>query len=181
MIRIGIVGHRYLGSPAVSAFVARQCSAILKHAQATHNNVMALSALAEGSDTLFAEAALTLDIPLEIVRPFEAYAGDFTSESARLRHERLCAAARSEVQLPYVHRSDDAYRAAMGWIVTNTDVLVAVWDGRPAEVGGATGYAIEQANRLHHPWIHLNVTDLQVTFHTMMPFLVTASSFRLGI
>src|SRR5436853_5294315 len=124
MLRLGIVGHRYLAKRETSAFVADQCLAILKQAQAEHTDVVALSAIAEGADTLFAEAALSLNIPLEIVRPFARYAFDFKTTDARRRYEKLHAAARCETRLNHEERSDVAYRAAMNWIVKESDVLV---------------------------------------------------------
>ena len=88
--RIGVTGHRDLGDEATAAFVAGQCKAILQKALAEHGEVVALSALAEGADTLFAEAALELGVPLEAVTPFEGYVEDFEGQ-ARERYERLLA------------------------------------------------------------------------------------------
>lgn len=76
-IRLGIVGHRFLASSETVSFVARESTAILKRALSRYENVTALSAIAEGADTIFAEAALALGIPLEIVTPFDEYACDF--------------------------------------------------------------------------------------------------------
>src|SRR6267143_298029 len=112
LIRLGIVGHRYLANVATITFVGRECAAILKQARAEHQDVVALSAIAEGADTLFAEAALALGIPLEIVRPFDQYLSDFETAAARARYERLRAAAWSEEKLVAEKRSDLAYKAA---------------------------------------------------------------------
>lgn len=165
MFRLGIVGHRYFSNEETTAFVVEQCFSVLKTAQAEHPEVVALSAIAEGADTLFAEAALALEIPLEIVRPFNKYVSDFRTGSARWRYRRLRAAARSEARLGYGERSDVAYRSAMNWIVRRSDVLVAAWNGLPAMGLGGTGEAVKQAVRLNRPWLFLNVTDLSVTFH----------------
>jgi len=169
MFRIGIVGHRYLTNPETIAFVADQSLAALKQAQAEHSDVVALSATAEGADTLFAEAALTLAIPLEIVRPFADYAADFETLPAKRRYEELRAAARYEVKLTYEERSNVAYEAAMNWIVSRSDLLLVAWDGLPAEGAGGTGDAVKQAVQLNRPWLHLDVTDLSVTAHASEP------------
>ncbi len=165
MIRIGVVGHRYLGIGETVTFVAQQCSEILKHAQTIQSDVVALSAIATGADTLFAEAALGLGIPLEVVQPFEDYISDFRPALAQTRYERLRAAAHSETRLAFVCRSDEAYRAAMNWIVERSDVLVAVWDGLPGAGLGSTSNAVKQAFQMNRPWIHLNVVDRSVTSH----------------
>ena len=165
MFRIGIVGHRYLSSAETIAFVTDQSLSALKQVQAEHSEVVALSAIAEGADTLFAEAALTLDIPLEIVRPFGDYAADFETLESKTRYDELRAAARSELTLTYDERSNVAYEAAMNWIVKQSDLLLVAWDGLPAEGAGGTGDAVKQAVQLNKPWLHLNVTDLSVTAH----------------
>jgi hypothetical protein len=165
MFCIGIVGHRYLANSETIAFVARQSVAALKQAQAEHSDVVALSAIAEGADTLFAEAALTLGIPLDLVQPFANYAADFESLPARELYEELRAAARDEVKLTYTERSNLAYEAAMRWIVERSDLLVVAWDGLPAEGAGGTGDAVKRAVQLNKPWLHLDVTNLSVTAH----------------
>jgi hypothetical protein len=165
MFRLGIIGHRYLANPEIITFVADQSVAILKQAKSEHSNLVALSAIAEGADTLFAEAALSLDIPLEIVRPFDEYASDFKTISASTRYEELRAAARSESKLFYKKRSDVAYKAAMNWIVDRSDVLVVAWNGLAAEGEGGTGDAVKQVVQLNRPWLHLDVNNLTVSFH----------------
>jgi hypothetical protein len=167
MFRIGIVGHRYLANSETIAFVTEQSLAVLRQAQKTHPDVVALSAIAEGADTLFAEAALLLGIPLEIVRPFEDYASDFETHFVRTRYETLRAAARCEEILTRRERSDAAYEAAMNWVVMRSDLLVVAWDGRPAEGAGGTGDAVKRAAQLNKPWLHLDVTDLSVKYHAV--------------
>lgn len=169
MFRIGIVGHRYLANSETIAFIAAQSFAVLKQARERHPEVVALSAIAEGADTLFAEAALTLAIPLEIVRPFTDYAADFETHEAKQRYEKLSVAARDELILPYEGRSNGAYEAAMNWIVNRSDVLLAAWDGLAAEGAGGTGEAVKQAIKLNKHWLHLDVRDLSVKAHPSGP------------
>jgi hypothetical protein len=163
-LRIGIVGHRYLRS--AETFVERHCRAILRRAQRRYCAVTALSALAEGSDSLFAEAAIDLGIPLVIVRPFDEYVLDFQSSSARTRYLRLRELAANEVLLEYRQRSEHAYVAAMEWVVFNSDVLLAAWDGMPAAGRGGTGDAVEQAARHRRVWVHLNVAKRSIILNS---------------
>jgi hypothetical protein len=165
MTRIGIVGHRFFNDDLVLKFVKQQTTEILNKALKENTNPIALSAIAEGADTLFAEAAIALDIPLEIVRPYLTYSSDFASASSQNCYNRLRTAARRETQLPYLHRSDEAYETAMKWIVMRSELLIAVWDGHPANGPGGTGNAVLQATQLGLYWIHLNVVDLTVTHH----------------
>jgi hypothetical protein len=165
VFRIGIVGHRYLANKETIAFVREQCGVVLKQARSEHTDVVALSAIAEGADTLFAETALGLDIPLEIVRPFDDYAADFETKDARERYAELRAAARTESKLAHRERSDTAYGAAMSWIVTSSDVVVIAWDGLPADGPGGTGSAVELVIKLNRLWLHLDVSDLSVKLY----------------
>jgi hypothetical protein len=172
MMLIGIVGHRYISDINAIAFVTEQCTSILDQAQNTYSDLVALSAIAEGADSIFAEAALTLGIPLEIVRPFQTYTSDFATMPARHRYNRLRKAARNETTLDFAGRSDEAYEAAMRWIVTRSDLLMVAWDGRSTNGPGGTGHAVSQAIQINRSWIHLNVADLSVTHY------ITTQSIR---
>ena len=178
LLRIGIVGHRFLKAAGTKTFVEQQCRALLQQAQQAAPRVLALSAIAEGSDTIFAEVALALDIPLEIVLPFANYASDFAPGAVRERYEGLRRAARRETVLPYTTRSDAAYRAAMTWILDSSDVLVAVWDGQPVQGITGTSEAVQEAQRRRMPWIHLNVWSHSVTNHGAVPFTAGAPPRR---
>src|SRR5262245_60101855 len=135
--RLGIVGHRALDTDAAE-FVSVASRTLLTDAIATSRDVVAVSALAEGADTLFAETALMMHVPLEIVRPFARYAEDFASAPERRRYQGLAATARKEQRLEFPFRSEDAYQAAMRWVVQNCDLLVAAWDGAPSRRKGGT-------------------------------------------
>jgi hypothetical protein len=156
-LRIGVAGHRWLAEDA-TAFVAAAFRTILARAVET-GDVTAVSALADGADSLFAEAALDLGIPLETVRPFDDYATDFPTAAVRARYERLRAAARREARLPFARRSVAAYVAGMRRVVDGSDLLVAVWDGEPAPGPGGTIDAIEWAVRRRRPWLHVDVSS----------------------
>jgi len=169
MVRIAVVGHRDLGTEATIRFVTEQCLAILQQVQTEHGQVVALSALADGADTIFAEAALRLGIPLDIVRPFDEFATDFTLVPVRSRYEALRAAARHETRLAFKKRSDEAYEAAMRWVVDHSDILIAAWDGRPAAGLGGTGDAVRYGLSIGRKFIHLNILDLVVTSQTGRP------------
>ncbi len=161
MLRIGVVGHRYLSAPPVSAFVVRHCTEILTSARHEYRGVIALSALAEGADTHFAEAAVSLGIPLEVVRPFERYAYDFANPVSRRSYRRLLRYASSETRLPYQFRSEEAYVQAMRWIVDQSGLLVAVWDGRD----GMTCDAVCRAVTRGSSWLRIDPAKRLVTYY----------------
>ena len=129
----------------------------------------AVSALAVGADTLFAEAAVELDVPLHVVTPFAEYETDFVELEARRRHADLRASSASETRLPFTARSDRAYQAAMRWVVDRSDVLLAAWDGRPAAGPGGTGDAVSYALATFRPVVHLALAEHAVRAYGSWP------------
>jgi hypothetical protein len=165
MIRFGVAGHRKFNNKRVIDFMTRQYINILSKAKKQNISVTAVSAIAEGADTFFAEAAISLNIPLEIVLPFAEYDKDFITNDSLTRYENLCGSAVRKINLPFNKRSNIAYQAAMHWIVDNCDVLIAAWDGKNTGKIGGTKDAIDRAIRFNRSWIHLNVTELSVDFY----------------
>ena len=162
--RLGIVGHREL-NPAGAEFVAAESLALLDAERTACGDVVAVSALAEGADTLFAEAALGLGLPLEIVRPFACYENDFRTEASRSRYAALVEAAARETRLPFAACSLRAYEAAMRWIADTCDLLVAAWDGLPPRSRGGTADAIRYAESIGRSVVHLDVVTHRVVLH----------------
>jgi hypothetical protein len=156
---VGIVGHRFLGRRETEDFVINHCRSILTATRSEHPDLLAVSAIAEGADTYFAQAAMSLGIPLQIVRPFSAYPDDFVTDTSRQTYLDLRSGALQEVILPFADRSEDAYFAAMQWVVSRSDLLIAVWDGRPGRGKGGTADAVRHVRELQRAWIHLDVTN----------------------
>jgi hypothetical protein len=160
--RVGVTGHRMLKHPAQVVVQIRQALADIK---AQHPMVMACSPLAIGADTLFAEAALDLNIPLEVVIPFAEYLDDFEIPDDRDRYERLLTSASSIVRLPGEKRSDSAYQAAGLWIIQTCQMLVAIWDGQPTTDIGGTADVIAQAERFARPIIRISAARMAEDSH----------------
>ncbi len=147
---VGITGHRHLGDAA--DWVADTLRTCLHDLRTEHGpDIVAYSALAIGSDTLFAEAALELDMRLEAVIPFEQYPHDFEPGPYRDRFEYLLARAAAVHSLPHTTRSHKAYLAAGKWIVDHGDILLAVHDGRPPNpTKGGTAETVDYASCCGH-------------------------------
>jgi len=160
MHRLGIAGHRLL-DPEAREFVASACSTLIADAQRT-GRVTAVSALAEGADTLFAEAALSLGATLEIVRPYDGYEREFQAARQSQRYRALVDAAHRETRLPFVARSTRAYEAAMRWVTDVCSVLIAAWDGTPARGTGGTADAVRYAESIGRCVVHLDVVRYSV-------------------
>lgn len=148
-LAVGVSGHRKLCSdPRVGHYVHARCVALLGHlsalAEAQGTQLVAYSALATGADTLFAQAALGLGVPLVGVIPFADYPDDFEGED-RTQFERLRSLCREVHTLRRRSRSDQAYLEGGRWVVNHTDILIAVWNGLPAAGKGGTGDIVEFA------------------------------------
>jgi hypothetical protein len=53
----------------------------------------------------------------------------------------------------------------MQWVVTHSDILIAVWNGLPGNGIGGTADAVEHALRLNQDWIHINTSNQQTVFY----------------
>ncbi|HYP52057.1 MAG TPA: hypothetical protein VEQ42_00870 [Pyrinomonadaceae bacterium] len=159
-MRVGISGHQRLRDPGGWEWVRgrmRDCLASLPPP------VVGLTSLAVGADTLFAELVLELGGALEVIVPFAGYEGGFESEGDRREYRRLFgAAARVEV-LGGNATDEEGYYAAGKRIADLSDLLVLVWDGKPAAGLGGTGDIAEYARRTHKPFLHLNPETRTVT------------------
>jgi hypothetical protein len=162
MYCVGVVGHRYLANQQTEEFVTLACVRLLGKLKAMHRDLLALSAIAQGSDSIFAEAALACSAQLHIVRPFDSYAADFADAKSHERYERLRTAARCEIAIPYATRGPDAYAAAMHWIIAHSQIVVAVWDGLAGGGIGGTADTVERLALERRAWIHIDVTHLGV-------------------
>jgi hypothetical protein len=178
--RVGVTGKRILSDGAVAplrANVVRVLTLlreeVTRHAQSP--NVVSvcdtarppvfrlLSPLAEGADRLVAEAALPLGYVLEAPLPFTQadYESDFRATVPAFRD--LLGHAARRIELDGARGSDEAlsYEAIGNYVVHNTDLLIAIWDGRPAEGRGGTGDIVRLAVRAGVPvwWLPSDGTD----------------------
>lgn len=163
-MKIGIVGHRFLDCNT-KEFITQQFLMLLSHVKMENKNVFALSAIAEGADTLFAKSALNLNIPLTIVQPFHNYEDDFVSEESKETFFKLYLLASTKVILDNAYRTEDTYVSAMNWIVDNSDTLIAVWDGKCSDRKGNTAYSVNRAIEMKLPWYHVDVINKRTTFY----------------
>lgn len=174
VLRFGITGHR---SPRLArehhGAVKQACSDIFSRAKALleqihlqHRSVFSeqepearlISALAEGADTLAAEAAIDEGLTLSVCYPFAApdYAEDFAPGEWH-RAEQLAERAVSTLSLVDHSRGDKgAYEAIGRLALAQSDILIAIWDGDAARGRGGTTEVVATAVAAHLPVIHIN-------------------------
>jgi len=158
-ITVGGIGHRDLEAsselPHVQLCFHRVLTELVRH----FPRLTAVSALATGADTVFAQCAKTLSIPLELVIPFADFEADFADQEANARYRSLRGGAVCEHRHNFFERSDRAYKRSMEWIVFRSHVVVAAWDGRHAGSPGGTWEAISLCEKLGKTLIHVDTTN----------------------
>ena len=96
-----------------------------------------LTALSRGADRLAAQVALSLSIPLSVVIPLPAniYREDFTTADDLAEFDFLLALAGPHWLALDGSGADPhrAYEAAGRFVVRHSDLLIAIWDGEPAQ------------------------------------------------
>jgi hypothetical protein len=151
-LRIGVTGHRDLDDVgALSAAVRDLLGRIRERfptSATTPVRVTVLSSLADGADQLVAREALDLPatsgVELHAVLPIslERYREDLANPE---RFEDLWRRASRRTQMPHVDRRAAAYDSAGRFIVDNSDVVIALWDGYPSAREGGTAKTVEYA------------------------------------
>ena len=180
-IRIGMTGHRALVNPerirqkvhevlagGFSSLFDPDSRKILSQAARTPLRFTAVTSLAEGADRLIAreigglpDSRITAVLPL----PVEEYSRDFETQESQAEFAALLARSRtpilihrqlSEIELEGTDPTgarQQAYADAGEYMIDHCDVLIAVWDGRPARGKGGTADVVALAERRKRPLI----------------------------
>ncbi|QHC20960.1 hypothetical protein [Streptomyces sp. GS7] len=141
MTTIAVTGHMDLTDNTVPLVQEELRSLLHEH----RRELVGVTCLARGSDTLFAEAVVEAGGRLIVVLPSRDYRQAKVKPDHAPSFDRLAAVA-EVVTLPYDTANREAYEAANGELLRRADRLVAVWDGAPPSgKGGGTADTVEQA------------------------------------
>lgn len=157
MVEIGVTGHRMLvdlDRLAVGLEVV-----VRRLEDAFPGEWTVVTALAEGADRWVARRLLARDgtrLVAVLPLPQRDYEADFGSCSSRREFAELLRGAADVVDIPAQASRDAAYEAGGLAVLGRADVVVAVWNGRPAQGLGGTGGIVAEARRRGLPlaWIH---------------------------
>lgn len=164
--KIGICGHRDLKYSEIPNYIAQLLS-ILSTAVKEHpkQEVIVLSALAEGADRLMVEAAVETGLRYEVILPMEAscYGEDFDNASFTEFNAMLLRARNYKVALLYNHQkkqnsSDNrSHRYFNGGsaLVDASDFMVFLYDGIDNVKVGGTADIFRYATSKMHPLLHI--------------------------
>lgn len=161
-LNIGVTGHRLnrISQRQLDRLTPQVRPLLAEIAAAARTPALALlSGLAEGADRHVAQLALEGGYALHAVLPFarETYLHDFAGSASRAQFGELLARAQRIVELPgRPGFSAQAYRRAGHALLDEADVLLAVWDGQPAQGAGGTAEVVNEACRRRMPVIHVS-------------------------
>ena len=154
MTRVGITGHQRLGSRSKQRAVHEALERVIPRFQVP---LMAVTSLAAGSDQLFTRAMLNHGASVDAVIPFEGYEGTFASAKAREEYFALLGQASRVTVLPRAGSDEECFFEAGKVVVSRSDILVAIWDGKPARGLGGTADIVRFARdekRVEIRWIN---------------------------
>lgn len=147
MPRIAISGHRGLPGPTTTMVDSALRANLAKH---NPDELVGVSCIADGADTLFAQAVLDHGGQLEVVIPAREFRAGLPVEH-HPTYDRLLSAATAVHRLLYRESTSEAHMAASELMLEHADLLYAVWDGLPARGYGGTADVVIAAQRLGLP------------------------------
>jgi hypothetical protein len=158
---VGFSGHRVLENPAGVAKAVRTALAGLQ--ADVPGEWIALSSVAEGSDTVFVEMSTSLGLTWHAILPLPKaeFQKDFSTEHWALVEAKLSKAEHVQVITENGSR-EDAYLDCGVETVNGADVLLAVWDGQPARGKGGTGEVVEYARALGKPIVLIDAVTTEI-------------------
>lgn len=179
-ITVGFTGHRpnrlHIGETRVAVRLREVLTALRDGARSSEpiEPLIAISPLAEGSDRLFGQAALDLGYELQALLPFKSadYETTFGDATTTSIYRTLLAQAARVQELPgSLNDTTAAYEAMGRAMVDDGDILVAVWDGKPAAGRGGTPDIIEYAIAGGRPviWIDAAQDRAPMRLRTVVP------------
>ena len=148
--RVGITGHRAIPAAADRLVRAGLVAALTAVGNPTREPLEVLSSLAVGADQMFAEVALAQGARLTAVLPSADYERTFAANELPF-FQQLLDRAHCRVVLDHAKVCDEAYYEAGTYIADHSDLVLAVWDGRPARGHGGTAEIVDYARRRGTP------------------------------
>ncbi|MGW1027732.1 hypothetical protein ACWD4J_29220 [Streptomyces sp. NPDC002577] len=149
MTTIAVTGHMDLPDASVP-LVRAALLEILKPCAA--GELIGVSCIAKGSDSLFAEAVLELGGRLIAVIPSKDYRQNKVKPDHAETFDRLTEAADEVLVLGHETANRQAYEDANRTLLQRADRLIAVWNGEPPTgKGGGTADTVIEAHEAGLP------------------------------
>jgi hypothetical protein len=163
-LTIGVTGHRKLDNTAgIAARVHQVLEQILRSSGPESPTLCVVSPLAEGADRVVAREVLRFPgAILEAILPLSKadYVKDFSTPESRAEFESLLSSAGRIIELPPASTRNDAYFNVGVFVVDNCDILIAIWNGKPATGHGGTGEIVQYARQRRRSLVWIHAADL---------------------
>lgn len=144
MTTVAVTGHMDL--PEDSIPLVRTALDDLLKQYAEDGELVGVSCIAKGSDSLFAEAVLAAGGRLTVVIPSQDYRQNKVKPDHAALFDHLVEAAEEVLVLPHEAANRQAYESANAVLIERADRLVAVWNGEPPTgKGGGTADMVLEA------------------------------------
>lgn len=154
MTRVGVTGHQQLDDPEGWPWVT---STMREQLAEMTPPLIAVTSLAVGSDQLLARLVMERGGKIHAVLPFANIERSFSTEYLPAYRELAKQATIEVLNTPGT--DEDAYLAAGQRVVDLSDIVLAVWNGRPAKGRGGTGDVVAYAINRRVPLIHIDPTS----------------------
>jgi hypothetical protein len=152
MTTVGCTGHQSL-----SLWTRRQVAAEIATYLATiPGELIGVCSLAGGADQIFAHALLAAGGHLHAIVPSANSDESFARDDDRTAFTHLLEQAAERTDLPFSTPTEEAYMEAGKVVADACEILLAVWDGKPAAGLGGTAdvvaYARERGRHVMVVW-----------------------------
>lgn len=149
MTTIAVTGHMDLTDDSVH-LVRAALDELLKPYD--RGDLVGISCIAAGSDSLFAEAVLAAGGRLVVVLPSQDYRQAKVKPQHAETFDQLIDAADEVRVMPHPTANRQAYESANRELLGQADRLVAVWNGEPPSgKGGGTADVVAEARAVGLP------------------------------
>jgi hypothetical protein len=158
-ITVGVSGHRWITE------TTELLSAIDKVFEKINqvysfSNLKVISPLAEGADRIIARRSISfVHAYLIALLPFpeKEYLKDFSTQESVQEFQGLIHQAKQIIELMGCSIREEAYIALGKTLLDRCEILITIWDGKPANGRGGTAEIVYEARRRGLPiaWIHV--------------------------
>lgn len=142
MPRFGITGHMNLTPDSVPLVYNAIAEALVPY---KGDDLIGVSCIARGADSIFAQALLDAGGKLEVILPSTNYREQKVKPNHAPQFDELMRRATTVRIMPFAEANREAYEAANDVLVSSSDRLFAVWDGQTSADKGGTAAVVEFA------------------------------------
>lgn len=162
---IALTGHRPHKFGPNPAAAARSIRAALRGILEEKRPERVISGMALGADTIWAEEALQLQIPVTAAIPFVGQESLWSARDKLNYEEILAHPLVTKVICAPGGASTHKYHHRNKWLVDHSDALVSVWDG----TAGGTRHCLLYAQEVGKPIIYVRPLGVERTEWAVEP------------